>query len=148
MATYPIIFAFKILHFFQGPASRRSSVRGMSQHSVDEQMRRSMSLASQPPPQELIAAHYEEDERNANSQSSYAQSSSGGDVGGGGGRRVSETAYHGGSGNSYATHASSPPARYDRSNNVCNITNSYTCFVMFCFLNTQYEHFFFSLQLP
>ena len=79
-------------------SSRRSS-RGASQHSVEqmnEQMRRSMSLASQ---QEVPT--YEEDERNANS---YASHHSGGDMGGGGVRRASE--------------APQSSARYDRSNNV------------------------------
>lgn len=64
---------------------------------MNEQMRRSMSLASQ---QEVPT--YEEDERNANSYASH----SGGDMGGGGGRRASEATY------------STASARHDRSNNV------------------------------
>ena len=83
---------FEILVSIKVPAgtnSRRSS-RGVSQQSQEEQMRRSMSLASQ----QEAPTRYQEEENPYNHQPSEMN-----------GRRVSEANYP-------------PQNRYDRSNNV------------------------------
>ena len=95
-----IVIIFEILVSIKVPAgtnSRRSS-RGVSQQSQEEQMRRSMSLASQ----QEAPTRYQEEENPYNHQPSEMN-----------GRRVSEANY---------------PAqnRYDRSNNVR--INDFQCF--------------------
>jgi len=90
--TYSNKIIFEIVVLIKVPAgtnSRRSS-RGVSQQSQEEQMRRSMSLASQ----QEAPTRYQEEENPYNHQPSEMN-----------GRRVSEANY---------------PAqnRYDRSNNV------------------------------
>ena len=95
-----MVIIFEILDSIKVPAgtnSRRSS-RGVSQQSQEEQMRRSMSLASQ----QEAPTRYQEEENPYNHQPSEMN-----------GRRVSEANY---------------PAqnRYDRSNNVR--INNFRCF--------------------